>query len=96
MPVEEGRAVSFGYDEGRAAERILVAASMLGLGAGIAWVRGEARDAVARALELPDDRFVRTVVAVGRPSEAARQPKSPRGEARLPREETVFEDRWPT
>jgi nitroreductase len=96
MPAVEGRAISFGYDEGRVAERILVAATMLGLGAGIAWVRGEARDAVGRALGLPDDRFVRTIVAVGHPSEAARRPKSPRGEARLPRAETVFADRWPT
>ena len=96
MPVEEGRGISFAYDEGRAAERILVAASLLGLGAGIAWVRGEARDAVARALGLPDDRFVRTIVAIGHPTDAALRPKSAPGEARLPREETVFEDGWPT
>jgi nitroreductase len=95
MPAEEGRGISLGFDEGRAAERILVAASLLGLGAGIAWVRGDAREAVARVLGLPEDRFVRTIVAVGHPSEAARKPKSARGEARLPRAETVFEDRWP-
>jgi nitroreductase len=95
MRAEQGRGISLGYDEGRAAERILVAASMLGLGAGIAWVRGDAREAVARVLGVPDDRFVRTVVAVGRPSEQARRPKSAPGEARLPRSETVFEDRWP-
>ena len=96
MPVEEGRAVSLAYDEGRAAERVLVAASLLDLGAGIAWVRGDAREAVAEVLGLPDDRFVRTIVAVGHPSAAARRPKSAPGEARLPRSETVFEDRWPT
>ena len=95
MPAEEGRGISLGYDEGRAAERILVAASMLGIGAGIAWVRGEAREAAAKVLGLPDDRFVRTIVAVGRPSTEARRPKSAPGEARLPREATVFEDRWP-
>lgn len=96
MPVQEGRGVSLAYDEARAAERILVAASMLGLGAGLAWIPNEARGTVAEVLGLPDDRFVRTVVAVGHPTEAARRPKSPRGEARLPRSETVFEDRWPS
>jgi nitroreductase len=95
MPTEEGRGISLGYDEGRAAERMLVAASLLGLGAGIAWVRGDAREAVGRILSLPEERFVRTIVAVGHPSDAARKPKSARGEARLPRSETVFEDRWP-
>ena len=35
LPDEQGQAVSHAYDEGRAAERILIAASMLGLGAGI-------------------------------------------------------------
>jgi nitroreductase len=95
MPSEEGRAVSLAYDEGRAAERILVAASLLGLGAGISWVRSDARPAVAAILGIPDDRFVRTIVAVGHPTDAARRPKSAPGEARLPREETVFAERWP-
>jgi nitroreductase len=95
MPQEEGRSVSLAYDEGRAAERILVAASLLGLGAGISWVRSESRPAVAGLLGLPEDRFVRTIVAVGHPTEAARRPKSAPGEARLPREETVYSERWP-
>lgn len=95
MPQEPGRGLMHGYDEGRAAERILVAASMLGLGAGIAWVGSGGRPAVAQRLGLPDDRYVRTVVAIGHPSEAAKRPKSARGGARLPREDTVFQDRWP-
>jgi nitroreductase len=95
MPTEEGRAISLGYDEGRAAERMLVAATLLGLGAGIAWVRGDGRDAVRRTLGLPEDRFVRTIVAIGHPTASARRPKAARGEARRPRAEMVFEDRWP-
>lgn len=95
MPQEPGSGISHAYDEGRAAERMLVAASMLGLGAGIAWLRSEVRPAVGALLGLPDGRFVRTVVAVGRPSDAGRKPKSAPGEARLPRSETVFTDRWP-
>ena len=87
--------VSATYDEGRAAERILVAATLLGLGAGIAWVRSEIRQPMAEMLGLPPDRYVRTIVAVGHPTDAASRPKSAPGEARLPRSETVFRERWP-
>jgi len=95
LPTEPGRRVVHGYDEGRAAERMLIAASLLDLAAGIAWIRSEVRPAVAGLLGLPQDRFVRTVVAIGHPTDAARKPKSAPGEARLAREETVFSERWP-
>ncbi len=95
MPEQEGRGISLAYDEGRAAERVLVAATLLGLGAGIAWINKEARAVVGDLLGLPADRFVRTAVAIGHPSQVGKQPKKPRGEARLPRRETVFEERWP-
>jgi nitroreductase len=84
------------YDDGRAAERILIAASMLDLGAAITWIRRDVRPAVNELLGLPADRFVRTIMAIGHPTDSARRPKSKPGEARLPRAETVFEDRWPT
>lgn len=96
LPSEPGSGISHAYDEGRAAERMLIAASLLGLGAGIAWVRSEARAALSALLGLPEERFVRTVIAIGHPTEASRQPKSAPGEARLPREDTVFEERWPS
>jgi nitroreductase len=86
--------VSLAYDDGRVAERLLVAAGLLGLGAGIAWVRAELRGAIGEVLGLPADRFVRTIIALGHPSEAAKQPKSAPGAARLPRSEVVFEERW--
>ena len=95
LPEEQGKAVSHAYDEGRAAERILVAATMLGLGAGIAWVLAAARGAVGELLHIPGEWRVRTVVAIGHPSEGARKPKSSTGQARLPRDEVVFPDRWP-
>jgi nitroreductase len=83
------------FDEGRAAERLLVAASLLGLGAGVAWIFTHVQPLVADVLGLPPDRFVRTIVAVGHPTDAARRPKSAPGTARLPAAETVFEGRWP-
>ena len=94
LPEAKGKGISHAYDEGRAAERMLIAASFLDLGAAVAWILAEVRPVVGRLLELPDDHFVRTIVAVGHPSAAARRPKSARGKARLPREETVFYERW--
>jgi nitroreductase len=83
------------YDDGRVAERVLIGAGMLGLAAGIGWIRPDVRAAVGEVLGLPADRYVRTIVALGHPTEAARQPKSAPGQARLPRDEVVFEERWP-
>jgi nitroreductase len=95
MPDAQGKQVSYAFDEGRAAERMLIAAEMIELGAGIAWIRSDIRAAVGQIFGLPTDRFIRTIVVLGHPTEAAREPKSAAGSARLPREETVFEDRWP-
>jgi nitroreductase len=92
---DDDDAVSYAYDEGRAAERMLIAASFLGLAAGIAWVMPHVRGVVADLLGLPADRFVRTIVVVGHPTERSRAPKNPPGKARLPREEVIFEGRWP-
>jgi nitroreductase len=95
MPEEPKRAISHAFDEGRAAERILIGATLLGLGAGVAWVPSGARDGVKSLLGLPEERRVRTVVAIGHPTEAARKPKSGPGTARLPRDEVVLAERWP-
>ena len=95
LPAEPDRAVHDAYDDGRVAERILVAAAMLDIGAGISWIRSDVRPAIAALLDLPSDRMVRTVVQLGIPTAAARQPKSAPGQARLPREDVVFRERWP-
>jgi nitroreductase len=95
LPDDPGRAVSYAYDEGRAAERMLTAASFLDLGAGIAWVRPDVLPVVRTELDLPDDRLIRTILSVGHPTDAARRAKSAPGEARRPRDEAIFEERWP-
>jgi nitroreductase len=92
MPVEPKRAISLAFDEGRAAERILVAATMVGLGAALNWVGANERAAVGAILGVPEGYAVRTVVAIGRPQEPA---SGRTASARLPRETTVFEERWP-
>ena len=79
------------YDEGRCAERILVAATALGLGAGIGWVTGKYRQGVADYLGLREPAYVRTLISLGHPSATARQPKSAPGEARKPLSELLVD-----
>ncbi len=93
LPADSAREPA-AYDEGRAAERILIAAGMLGLGAGITWVRRDVQADARAILGLPDDTLVRTVVALGHPTAEARRPKSPPGQARLPRESVVYDAGW--
>ncbi len=95
LPVDPERTVSHAYDDGRAAERMLIAAGMLGVAAGIAWVRPDVLPAVREILGLPEDRLIRTLMALGHPTDEALRPKSPPGEARLPRPESVFDERLP-
>jgi nitroreductase len=89
------RAIDDAYDEGRVAERVLIAAGMLDLGAGVSWLVPEIRAQVGEILGLPPDRMIRSLIQVGHPTTAARQPKSSPGQARRPREQMVFEERWP-
>ena len=93
LPVDD-HAISRAYDEGRAVERIMIAAEMVGLRSGITWIRRDVAPAVAAALELPEGWLVRTIVAIGHPTEAALAPKSEPGKARLPRGEVVLNERW--
>ena len=79
------------YDEGRAAERILIAANALGLGAGIGWTDGEERAIVGSLLGVNPPAFVRTIMSVGHPTEAAMQKRSGPGTGRRPLEEFVRE-----
>ena len=89
LPDDDQRAISLTYDDGRVAERVLIAASMLGLGAGIAWVRSDVRTEIGQLLGVEDGRFVRTIMALGHPSAEGRAPKSAPGQARLPLAELI-------
>ena len=95
VPDEPEREVSRSFDDGRAAERMLIAANLLGLGGGISRLRPDVREPIGVLLKLPSHRSVRTIVAFGHPSADALQPKSRPGTARLPREAVVFEEHWP-
>jgi nitroreductase len=81
------------YDEGRAAERILIAAGALGLGAGIGWAIASKRAPVGEYLGLKAPAFVRTMISIGYPADAALAPKSARGTARKPLADLVRYER---
>jgi nitroreductase len=95
VPDELERESSRSFDEGRAAERMLIAANLVGLGGGISRLRPDVREPIGKLLKLPLKRSARTIVALGHPSADALEPKSKPGTARLPREEVIFEEHWP-
>ncbi|MCA9833273.1 MAG: nitroreductase family protein [Thermomicrobiales bacterium] len=54
------------YDEGRLSERIMLAATTLGLGSGTAWFVDDEQRAQARdLLDLPEDLSVKSLVVLG-------------------------------
>lgn len=79
------------FDEGRVAERILIAANTLGLGAAIGWALSKYQPGVAEFLRLTPPAFARTIVSIGHPAPEALKPKSAPGAARKPLEELVEE-----
>lgn len=89
LPDQASRESIDTYDDGRVAERILIAASMLGIGAGIQFIKKQFQPQVHEALGVPDGRFIRTIMALGYPTEEALAQRSAAGEARLPLGELV-------
>jgi nitroreductase len=87
-------AQSDSFDEGRLAERIMLAAAAHNLGSGVAWFSESGCAMAAALLNVPNSHRVRTIIALGYPSKAALQPRSKPGEARKPLHEIVHFDRW--
>lgn len=79
------------FDEGRLAERILVAANAIGLGAAIGWATPKYRPGVGEFLGLTEPAFVRTMVSIGHRAPEATKPKSAPGAARKPLHELIRE-----
>ena len=82
------------YDEGRLAERIMLAAHAHGVGSSIGWIVGHGRDAARELLGIPRHKVVRTAISLGYPDEQARRPRSGRGPARKPVSEIVHQERY--
>ncbi len=82
------------FDEGRVAERILVAATALGLASAIGWVVPAAADAVSALLGVPAGHRTRTLVSLGYPTEEGSRPKAAAGTARQPFADVVRFERF--
>ena len=82
------------YDEGRLAERIMLAAHAHGVGSSIGWIVGRGRDAARELLGIPRHKVVRTAISLGYPDEQGRRPRSGRGPARKPLDEIVHQERY--
>jgi len=87
-----GRAEQETYDEGRLAERVMLAALAHGVGSSIGWIVGEGRTAAREILGVPEGRTVRTAISLGYPAEGARRSRA--GQARKPLSEIVHEERY--
>jgi len=85
------------YDEGRLAERILLAAAAYGLGAAVGHFTGPGNTWAAsaeakRLLGIPDDRHLREMISVGYPAEHLQPTPNPPG--RKPLEQLVHWDHY--
>ena len=82
-------------DEGRYAERMMLAAKALGLGSCLATLKNEGPEEIKKLLGIPEDRPARAVVTIGHIDAAARKalPPNPRG-GRKPIEEFAHWERY--
>lgn len=78
------------YDEGRVTERLMIAAHLLGLGAGTAWYGDESlQEKGKEILGIPVDRTARSVVAIGHRVSAKDPRPNPAASGRNPLTEIV-------
>jgi nitroreductase len=93
--VMDGQGSGQSFDAGRVAERMMVAAHALGLGAGVATMSDEADERRALALlGVPEGHSLGVALALGDP--APRDPAAPRrpGRGRRPLDEIVYDERF--
>jgi nitroreductase len=81
------------WDEGKLAERIMLAAWAHGVGACVGWILGDGVRELRELLGIPADRRVRTTISLGYPDPASRVPTRG-GSARKPLEEIVSYERY--
>jgi nitroreductase len=76
------------FDEGRLAERIMLAAHAHGVGSSIGWFTPDGRQTARGVLGVPEKMVVRTAISMGYPA------RPPRRGKREPISERVFEERY--
>jgi nitroreductase len=91
---EAGRETQETFDEGRLSERLMLAAAAYGLGSCIGWFVGNGGTTVKKALGIPADRVVRTVISIGYADEEALRARPKRINARKPVQDLVHLERY--
>lgn len=82
------------WDEGRLAERIMLAASAHGVGSSIGWFLPAGSATVRDLLGIPEGKTVRTAISLGYPAATA-DPSAPKpGQGRKPLSELVHQERY--
>jgi nitroreductase len=76
------------FDEGRLAERIMLAAAAHGLGSSIGWISPEGRNEAKQILGVPGKRVVRSAISIGYSAHP------PRRGRRKPLSDLVHEERY--
>jgi nitroreductase len=83
------------YDEGRLAERLMLAAAAYGLGSCIGWWAGDGRDQARDRIGAPASTITRTVLSIGYPAVPGElKPKHHDGETRKPVADFVHQERY--
>ena len=82
------------FDEGRLAERLLLAAAAHGLGSTVATLKNEGPAGAKQLLGIPEDHRAVTLVAIGHTDVEARRARQPNPQPRKPIEQFAHWDRW--
>ena len=85
---------SAGFDHGRLAERLNLAAHAHGLGSTVATLKGDGIKAAQDYFGIPSDRAAYFVVAVGHPDVEARRARAKNPEPRKPMDKFAYWDRF--
>jgi nitroreductase len=82
------------YDEGRMAERIMLAAAAHSIGSAIGWFKDASAEEAKRLLGVPAPRLLRTTVSLGYVDEAAYSARNRPAQPRKPLQEVLHQERW--
>lgn len=85
------------FDEGRVSERLLIAADLLGLGAGTAWYGDDSQQQRAKELlGIPAAKSARSLVTIGYPVTSNDPRSGPAAHGRKPLRDLVSQNRYGT
>ncbi len=94
MAGRDDRNVQEIYDDGRLAERIMLAAAAHGVGSCIGWFKGDGMTEAKTLLGIPQERLVRTALSLGYPDGQDRANRPNVAQPRKPLAEIAYSGRY--